>query len=283
MSFSCKRNSADWSTVSAGGHNVVATNKFTGEVFTGTIEAFTQIMNDALSGMGVLSQSSIPVGIAPTGSVDANGALTAGTALPATYSSGIWLYLPAAAAFTLSPAGIYYCVMSSTTLGTIYNITLAAGTTPYKPSAAALTAAAIVDARGATAYTGATTAVALVTFPVAGGMIGANGSLEVSFEGSHPTGAGTKIYAIKGDTATWLTTTATTTTGALWSFTVRNEGSQAVNVSTAATAQGNGTRGLLLTAVDTSADFNMTLNGTLNTATDYMIYEGYTVKVLSKM
>lgn len=276
MSFPVFRNHAEWDVVTTSGMNVLATNRRTAKTFSGTLTAFNEMMNDVLEGTGLIDQSSVPVGIAPTGAVAANGALTLGTALPATYSSGIWLYLPAAAAYTLSPAGIYWCVMTSTTEGTIYNNLLTG--VPTIPTS--LTA--IVDARGSTAYTGATTEVALITVAVPGGVVGANGSIKMDFEGSHLSSAGAKTYVIKGGAATWLSSAATTTACARYMPIVRNEGSAAVNVSTGVTAMGLGARTVLLTAVDTSANFNITFNGTLAVDTDYMLYEGFSVQIQPK-
>lgn len=78
----------------------------------------------------ILAQCNVPIGIAPTGTMAANGAITLGTALNTTYSGGLWLYLPAGAAYAGSLAGFYWTVMSSTTLGTVYNNTYTPGTDP---------------------------------------------------------------------------------------------------------------------------------------------------------
>ena len=112
----------------------------------------------------------IPVGLAPSGSVAANGALTLGTALPAVYSvaasSGIWLRFPAGAAFSGSAAGLYYCIMSSTTAGTIYNNVLPSPGTPVAPA----TPTPIVAA-GPGAYTATTASdIALLAVTIPAGL-----------------------------------------------------------------------------------------------------------------
>lgn len=56
--------------------------------------------------------------IAPSGTVAADGTITLGTALQATYSAGVELYLPAGA-ISGGSAGWYRAVMSSTTVGQI--------------------------------------------------------------------------------------------------------------------------------------------------------------------
>jgi len=277
MSFPLFRDSYEWSTVNTGGANVQSTNRKTGEVFTGTLATFDEYMNDRLEGIGIVGQSTVPVGIAASGSVAENGAITIGTALPVVYSSGIWLALPAAAAYADSPAGTYWCVMSSTTVGVIYNNLLVG--VPYVPTAPT----AIVSARAATNYTGVTTAVALATVTVPGGLVGANGSLQIKFAGSQNSAAGAKTYVVKGAAGTWLSSAATTTAAAYYDFTVGNRGNAAVNLSTGINSVGVGARGFLATTVDTSVNFDVTFNGTLATATDYMIYEFFEIIAQPKL
>jgi hypothetical protein len=277
MSFPIFRNSYEWTTVTTSGENIRATNRKTGETFTGTLAAFDELMNDRLEGIGLVAQSTIPVGIAPSGSVAPNGAITLGTALPVVYSSGIWLALPADAAYTDAPAGTYWCVMSSTTVGTVYDeVLVGVPTVPSAPTA-------IVDAREATNYTGVTTEVALVTATVAGGLVGANGSIKINFAGSQNSSAGAKTYVVKGGAGTWLSSAATTTASALYDFTVGNRGSAAVNFSTGVNANGLGARGFLATTVDTASNFNVTFNATLAVATDYVLYEHVEVLVAPKL
>lgn len=66
------------------------------------------------SGMGLQ-----PRGIAPSGSVAADGSITLGTALNAAYN-GLYLYFPAGLV-SGAPAGFYWVVMSSTTAGVVYS------------------------------------------------------------------------------------------------------------------------------------------------------------------
>jgi len=59
-----------------------------------------------------------PACVAPTGSVTASGSgVTLGTALPVTFSNGIWLYINATSGLT---AGWYFAIMSSATAGVLY-------------------------------------------------------------------------------------------------------------------------------------------------------------------
>jgi len=56
-----------------------------------------------------------------SGTISASGSgnITLTTALPATFSGGVWLYLPTIATTPAITAGFYPCIMSSTTVGTI--------------------------------------------------------------------------------------------------------------------------------------------------------------------
>lgn len=73
------------------------------------------------SGRAVISLQTVPMAVAPTGTMANNGAITLGTALDQTYSGGIYLCLPASAISAGSRASCWYAVMSSTTVGTVYN------------------------------------------------------------------------------------------------------------------------------------------------------------------
>src|ERR1700693_852831 len=67
-------------------------------------------------------QNAIPMILPSSGTIGNNGALSALTALPTIYANA-YLYFPAGAIVAGSLAGLYYCIMSSTTAGTIYNNT----------------------------------------------------------------------------------------------------------------------------------------------------------------
>ena len=69
----------------------------------------------------VIDQNGVPIGISPTGSMAANGAVTIGTALDQIYADGIWLYYPVGAAYGGSVAGFFLTVIFSTTPGTVFN------------------------------------------------------------------------------------------------------------------------------------------------------------------
>lgn len=127
-----------------------------------------------------LLQGGVPIGIAPTGTMGANGAVTLGTALNTTYSGGVWLYYAAGAVYAGSAAGFYWCVMSSTTVGTVYNNIYVPGTSsfgiPASPTA--------IVAAGPGAFTGVTSSITAISANVLGNSLGVTGSLEANFLGN---------------------------------------------------------------------------------------------------
>ncbi len=83
-----------------------------------------------------LVSGGVPVYVPSSGSIANNGALTLTTALPLIYPN-VYLYFPANAIAAGSAAGKYYCQMSSTTVGVIFNNTYVSGTpvVPTSPTA----------------------------------------------------------------------------------------------------------------------------------------------------
>jgi hypothetical protein len=120
-------------------------------------------------------QSNVPMILAPTGTMANNGAITLGTALPTGFMGGeCYLYLPANAISAGSAAGWYYTVMSSTTVGQVFNLTYTSGI-PYVPASPIAFATT-----GPGAYTGVTTIQNALSFTLPAGLMGFNGVLEIS-------------------------------------------------------------------------------------------------------
>lgn len=125
----------------------------------------------------ILLQCGVPIGISPTGTMAANGAVTLGTALNATYDGGLWLYYPAGAVFAGSEAGFYWTVMSSTTLGTVYSNTYTPGSTPFDIPASPTA----VSAAGPGAYTGYVGTLTAHSFTLPGNLLGPHGTILTDF------------------------------------------------------------------------------------------------------
>ena len=219
----------------------------------------------------VLHQSGVPIGIAPTGSVGANGAVTLGTALTLTYSGGLYLYYPTGALYTSSAAGFYWTVMSSTTAGTAYNNVYSPGTNlPAIPT----TLTAIVDA-GPGAFTGSTTEIAAIYVTVAGGEMGANGCIEVCIQGAHNNTAGNKIYNVLiGGTQVWSQAMTTSASFAAPLVSTYNRGVASRQVTTNTSVSGSSSGNPGVASIDTTADFTFEVrlrHG--SAATDWIILE----------
>src|SRR3989304_667201 len=126
----------------------------------------------------VLQSIGVTILIPSSGTMGANGALSAITALTNTYPN-IYLYFPAGKVYSGSAAGFYYAEMSSTTAGTVYNNIYTPGTNepdiPASPTP-------ITDA-GPGAYTQSTSEITAVSATVPGGSMGRKGVIksEASF------------------------------------------------------------------------------------------------------
>lgn len=120
-------------------------------------------------GLITLSSSMSSYARAPSGTIGtgASGNITLGTAAPRIYSEGVYLYLPSIATTPAITAGYYWCVMSSTTVGTLY---------VSKGGAA-------INFSVGSAYTGVTTQVSYPTITILGGVMG--NYRRISFAGNY--------------------------------------------------------------------------------------------------
>ncbi|SRR5258706_16076650 len=121
----------------------------------------------------ILYKGGIPLISLSSGSVAANGAISAITALPTTYPNA-YCYFPANALATVSAAGFYYCTFSSSTVGTAFLNPLPAtgvATIPASPTA-------VTDGRGA--FVGDTGEEFGPTVSIPANAMGPNGVLSIS-------------------------------------------------------------------------------------------------------
>ena len=105
--------------------------------------------------------STIPLIVAPTGSMGNNGVLTSGTANPLTYLK-TYTWFPTGAIFTSSPAGWYWTVWTTTTAATVYQETWDGAS---EPQAVATPTPWVKTGPGA--FTGPTTIDDYIRIPVA--------------------------------------------------------------------------------------------------------------------
>jgi hypothetical protein len=229
----------------------------------------------------ILAQSGVPVGLAPNGTVATNGVITLGTALPRVYSSGIWLYLPAGAV-SGGAAGLYWCVMSSTTVGQVY--TNFADTSqvfvPYTPTGT------LVNAVGSNAaYTQTTNVdivVANLTLPA--NSLGINGSVRGKFLVEMPSNSNSKSSKWYLNGQVFSFTNQTLAAGHFTQFGFSNRGltnSQFMgNLQFNSGGFGGFSNIAFATTVDTTVDTSITLTLNIATATDFQIVDTLMLEVL---
>jgi hypothetical protein len=182
-------------------------------------------------GPRVLFRCAVPVGIAPTGTMANNGAVTLGTALDIIYSTGLYLYYPASAIVSGSAAGYYWTVMSSTTVGTVYNNTYATGTQPTVPASPTA-----FSTTGPGAFTGVTTSQDALSATVPGNLLGTNGQLRIHYTEAHNNTAGTKTVVVQYGGTSFFTGTETATTTGNEMFRISNRGVANAQVQAAGSA-----------------------------------------------
>lgn len=224
-----------------------------------------------------LAASGIPFIIAPTGTMGNNGAITLGTALATTYALA-YIYLPAGALFTGSGAGWYFCQMSSTTVGVVYQNMYISGapTIPSAPVAWVST--------GPGAYTGVTGGITGPQITIPAGLLGPNGALRLSQLDSMNASANAKaLSAFIGATSIWAATLSTTGQFGFASIsTIYNRGAQNSNVTLAiGTPAGTGTAGAAnnFTSINFAVAQVLSFNLNTGTATDLIVIESFLIEV----
>lgn len=233
-------------------------------------------MSQAFGTIYGISSTALPTGIAPSGSVGANGALTLGTSLILTYgptgvSPGIWLYFPQSAVYGGSVAGLYWCVMTSGTAGTVFNNIYVPPGDNFPPT----TPVSIVDP-GPGNYTGVTSEVVVYGSVVPGGTMGTTGVLESFHLISANNNANVKTARVRfgGIGGTIFETLPLTNTRTSTSLThILNRNSASFQVGSPAVGFGASASGPITGNVDTSVDQQVVTTLQLATATDFIICE----------
>lgn len=228
----------------------------------------------------ILSASGIPFIKASSGTMGNNGAISAMTALPRTYSNGAYLYLPANAISAGSSAGWYWFVGSSTTAGTVYNST-------YTSGPPAIGTATAFSTTGPGAYTGVTTAVVGPSITLPANAMGANGQVEITSGYGFNNSAGTKTMEVLfGGSAIVSATTATTTTSGIMRHIVHNRGvataqyTDKLRMDSSGSVLGSVAAADL--AIDTTAAVTISIRLTSSGATDSVSVEHYSISVMPR-
>jgi hypothetical protein len=213
--------------------------------------------------------------------------LTGASPLTATFDSA-YAYMPADAIHLGSAADWYYCVMASTTVGTLYDdvYTQLSGTPEIPVSPTAFSSA------GPGAYTQVTTSVAGPSVTVTANSMGLNGVLEytVLMSGANTTNLKRGDVSFGGSSVfSWLMSSTTNINYANIGST-RNKGAANRNISarqTSANDSGDASkgfassmsRGSINTAVDQSLEFKLLLGVA---SADWLALEAYAVKLVSE-
>jgi hypothetical protein len=218
----------------------------------------------------VLLQSGLPIGIGSSGSVGANGALTLTTALSRTYPN-VYLFFPVGAVYSSSPAGFYFCQMTSTTLGTIFNNLYANGA-PVVPAVSNP-----VIGAGPGAYTQVTTVQSPIVFTVPGGTIGNNGSLDYLFTANQVNNGNNKTYALPWPGGSILSATVAAQATVVFYRYIINQNAQNSQVTgpTGLQSLGVAVAATQTFSADTSVGALTGLNLTLSAATDWIIIDSF--------
>lgn len=228
----------------------------------------------------ILSTSGIPFIKAPSGTMGNNGAVSAMTALPSTYSGGAYLWLPAGAVAAGVPAAAtwYYFVGSSTTAGTVYNNTYTSGT-PTRPAAPTA-----FSTTGPGAFTGSTSAVTAVSLSVPANLLGRDGVMHVEYVMQENTTGGNKTFATNFGGTDCLSFVNTSQASATGLCNVRNRGLTNLQVldGYAVKSTGSAAGGATETAIDTTAATTLLFTLTTAVATDYLILTHYWITMASR-
>lgn len=239
----------------------------------GTGASTAQLAQQNLGGQWTLSQSAIPFIYLSSGSVAANGAISAITALPVIYAKAFCLW-PANILATVHAGGWTYCTFSSTTAGTAFLDTYTSGTPVFPGSPTAVT-----DGKGAFTGTIADTTGISLTLPA--NSLGLNGTLDADIQTSSTSNANAKSVLWKLGASSLATMTITSTLDVRSLFYMRNRGATAVQLvspqggSVSNTGLGASANTISQFALDTTGALTLVISSTRGTATDNVVIEGY--------
>lgn len=202
------------------------------------------------------SYARAPSGTISTGS---SGNITFGTAANRAYTEGLYVYLPSIATTPAITAGWYWCVMSSTTVGTLY---------------ASKGGAAINFTVGA-GYAGVTAAIDFPQQTLKGGVMGNYRRLNISGVADVTNNANAKTTGIKFGSTIYGGTGFTNAQSYPFVMDIRNKGSSIQHI-TPSFANGGAGSNLAAATVNTASDttFGPAMS-TGTTATDWLIIDSW--------
>lgn len=227
----------------------------------------------------ILGKGGIPFIALSSGSVAANGAISAITSLGVTYASA-YCWFPANILATVKAAGWYYCTFSSATAGTAFLDTYTSGipVIPASPTA-------VTDGKGA--FTGETAEVFGPTVTVPANSMGKNGQLRTNVQYYMTSNANAKrgIVRFSGNAGTtFQNTVLDSNAGAFGPCVISNRGATNSQIGFAYNlTEGNSTSDTARTAaaVDTTAATTVVFSMSHATATDNVVLEQWTVELFA--
>lgn len=238
------------------------------------------IPSPTLSGNQVGNSYPLCVGGIPliglsSGSIAANGVISAITALPVAYPNA-YCWFPANALATVKAAGWYYCTFSTTTAGIAFLDTYTSGvpTIPASPTP-------VVDGKGA--FTGDTGEEFGHTITVPAGALGATGGLRIYAYFIQTNNANVKTGRIRfsGNAGTVFVTATLASAGQTGGVAqISNLGVSAQLSTVHAIQSGGAVAGAVTGAVDTSAATTLVLSIQRATATDNIVIHPPIIEVV---
>lgn len=227
------------------------------------------------SGAIALNQSALPMVLQSSGTINnTTGGFTLSTALPQVLSGGCYMYFPTGALYTSSPFGLYYCVMSSTTVGVVYANTYNGGLPVIPASPTALTTVA-------GAYTQTTGNVTLCNTTMPANIMGPNGKVKFDpLNWAFPANTNSKSIGIYvGSYAVWnRARNSASIAQECIPMSFENKGVTNRNLVKETNASGYGTAisaySLVDSTVDTTTSLVISSQAQLAVATDYVIFNG---------
>ena len=215
-------------------------------------------------GQATIALSGIGYGIMPSGtaSAGASGHFVSGTALPHTYSAGLWMYFAANVIVTPNiSAGFYWCVFSSTTTCTIYE---------NGPGSAAIN----FSVGGAvTGYLGAEVTARSVTIPA--GLMGENGQLSSDSLSGCQASANAKTVRLKLGNSTVTSSVNSSTSLSIMGSTVTSNSNASLQYSRPVYTGSTSTSSVTRTTIDTTAETTYSLTLQMAVATEYIINHNF--------
>lgn len=230
----------------------------------------------SLSSVFILGKSGLPFIWKPTGTMANNGAFTSGTAFPTTYAN-CFMYFNANDIFAGSAAGWYFCKMSSTTVGVVYNNVYTYGI----PEVPTLPISFVSTGPGA--ITGDTGIITGPAISVIAGSMGPKGVLRVTHFWSFTNSANNKFARVNYGGTLYYNETAPNLANAMNQTSIFNRGVPGIQISPPAGANGISQGAGLPTygTVDSTASQDLSIQTNQATATDFSVLESWMVELMS--